>query len=51
MQGTSADSLSERMLEVDKYLQDSITNILVQVHDVILCEVHNDELEEVTPNI
>jgi len=51
VQGTSADILSERMIEVDKYLQDKKSNILVQVHDEIICEVHNDELEEVTPHV
>ena len=51
VQGTSADILSERMIEVDKYLQDRKSNILVQVHDEIICEVHNDELEEVTPHV
>jgi DNA polymerase-1 len=51
VQGTSADILSERMIEVDKYLSDKKSNILVQVHDEIICEVHNDELEEVTPHV
>ena len=51
VQGTSADILSERMIEVDKYLQDRKSNILVQVHDEIICEVHNDELEEVAPHV
>ena len=51
VQGTSADILSERMIEVDKYLLGKKSSILVQVHDEIICEVHNDELEEVTPNI
>ena len=51
VQGTSADILSERMIEVDKYLQERKSNILVQVHDEIICEVHNDELEEVAPHV
>ena len=51
VQGTSADILSERMIEVDKYLQDRKSNILVQVHDEIICEIHNDELEEVAPHV
>jgi DNA polymerase-1 len=51
VQGTSADILSERMIEVDKYLQEKKSNILVQVHDEIICEIHNDELNEVVPNI
>ena len=51
VQGTSADILSERMIEVDKYLADKKSNILVQVHDEIICEVHDAELNEVTPHI
>ena len=51
VQGTSADILSERMIEVHKYLQDKKSEILVQVHDEIICEVHNTELNDVTPNI
>ena len=39
------------MIEVDKYLQDRKSNILVQVHDEIICEIHNDELEEVAPHV
>jgi DNA polymerase I len=51
VQGTSADILSERMIEVDKYLADKKSNILVQVHDEIICEVHDSELNDVTPDI
>ena len=51
VQGTSADILSERMIEVDKYLSNKKSNILVQVHDEIICEVHDSELNDVTPNI
>ena len=47
VQGTSADLLSERMLEVDKYLQDKESNLLLQVHDEIICEIHDSELETV----
>tara|TARA_Y100000758_G_scaffold303003_1_gene272566 strand:+ start:1432 stop:3489 length:2058 start_codon:yes stop_codon:yes gene_type:complete len=47
VQGTSADLLSERMLEVDKYLEDKKSNILLQVHDEIICEIHNSELESI----
>ena len=47
VQGTSADLLSERMLEVDNYLKDKKSNILLQVHDEIICEIHNTELEKV----
>ena len=51
VQGTSADILSERMIEVNKYLSDKKSNILVQVHDEIICEIHNDELQEITPKV
>ena len=44
VQGTSADILSERMIEVSKYLEDKKSNILLQVHDEIICEIHESEL-------
>ncbi len=47
VQGTSADLLSERMLEVDTYLEETKSSILLQVHDEIICEVHNSELETI----
>ena len=47
LQGTSADMLSERMLEVDQYLDAKKSNILLQVHDEIICEIHDSELEDV----
>ena len=51
VQGTSADILSERMIEVHKYLQDKQSNMLLQVHDEIICEIHVDELHTVTHEI
>ena len=45
VQGTSADILSERMLIIDEYLQDKKSNMLLQVHDEIICEVHDSELD------
>ena len=47
VQGTSAHLLSERMLEVYKYLQDKESNLLLQVHDELICEIHDSELETV----
>jgi len=44
VQGTSADILSERMVEISKYLQDKRSNIVLQVHDEIICEIHESEL-------
>ena len=45
VQGTSADLLSERMIEVEKRLSDTKSSILLQVHDEIICEIHNSEME------
>jgi len=47
VQGTSADLLTERMIEVDKYLADKKSHILVQVHDEIICEIHESELDTI----
>ena len=47
VQGTSADLLTERMIEVDKYLVDKKSHILVQVHDEIICEIHESELDSI----
>ena len=51
VQGTSADILSERMIEVHKYLQDKQSSMLLQVHDEIICEIHVDEINTVTHEI
>tara|TARA_R110002020_G_scaffold2594_2_gene12353 strand:+ start:3566 stop:5584 length:2019 start_codon:yes stop_codon:yes gene_type:complete len=45
VQGTSADLLSERMIEIDKYLADKKSHVLLQVHDEIICEIHDEELD------
>ncbi len=47
VQGTSADILSERMIEIAKFLGDKESNILLQVHDEIICEIHDSELETI----
>ena len=44
---TSADILSERMIEISKFLKDKKSNILLQVHDEIICEIHDSELETI----
>ena len=44
VQGTSADILNERMVEVYDYLKDKKSNILLQVNDEIICEIHASEL-------
>ena len=45
VQGTSADILTERMIVIDDYLESTKSNILLQVHDEIICEIHNSELD------
>ena len=47
VQGTSADILNERMIQVHEYLKDKKSNILLQVHDEIICEIHNDEIRRI----
>ena len=47
VQGTSADIMSERMIAVDDYLKETQSGILLQVHDEIICEIHNDDLRTV----
>ena len=51
IQGTSADIMSERMVAVAKYLEDKKSNLLLQVHDEIICEIHKDEVDEVAHKI
>ena len=45
VQGTSADLLSERMLVIDEHLKNTKSNMLLQVHDEIICEIHKTEIE------
>ena len=47
VQGTAADIMNERIVEVDKYLTDKKSNILLQVHDELVLEVHESEINEV----
>ena len=44
IQGTSADLLSERMIEVNKFLDGTKSKMLLQVHDEIICEIHKDDV-------
>lgn len=44
VQGTSADILNERIIQVYDYLKDKQSRIILQVHDEIICEVHEDEM-------
>jgi DNA polymerase-1 len=45
VQGTSAEILSERMIEIDKFLSGYKSNLLVQIHDEIIVEIHKDEMD------
>ena len=47
VQGTSADIMNERIVEVDKFLADKKSNILLQVHDELVLEVHDSERDSV----
>ena len=51
VQGTSADILNERLIAVNVYIQDKLSRLLLQVHDEIICEVHDDEMDSVVPEI
>jgi|10_taG_2_1085330.scaffolds.fasta_scaffold00108_40 DNA polymerase-1 len=51
VQGTSADILSERMIEVASYLRNTKSRLLLQVHDEVICEVHKDDLKTVPHKI
>ena len=51
IQGTSADIMSERIVEIHDYLKDKKSNLLLQVHDEVICEIHKSELDEVAPKI
>ena len=44
VQGTSAEILSERMIKVDQFLSKYKSNLLVQIHDEIIVEIHSDEM-------
>ena len=44
VQGTSADILNERIIQVHDYLKDKQSQIVLQVHDEIICEIHEDEM-------
>lgn len=44
IQGSSGDLIKEVMVELDKYLKDKKSSMLVQIHDELLFEISNDEL-------
>lgn len=39
VQGTSADIVTEKLIELDPYLQKNDCHLVLQIHDEILCEV------------
>ena len=47
VQGTSADILNERLIEVHKALAETKSRVLLQVHDEIICEIHEDEIRTI----
>ena len=47
VQGTSADILNERLISVAGYLDNKKSNVLLQVHDEIICEIHESELSDI----
>ena len=51
VQGTSAYILNESMILVYEYLKCKKSNILLQVHDEIICEIHNDEIRNIPQQI
>lgn len=51
IQGTAADIIKLAMVEVDRYLKDKETKLLLQVHDELVFDVPMDELEMVKEDI
>tara|TARA_R110000824_G_scaffold9814_3_gene43424 strand:+ start:2197 stop:4194 length:1998 start_codon:yes stop_codon:yes gene_type:complete len=50
VQGTSAEILSERMIEIDRFLTPYKSNMLMQIHDEIILEIHVSE-QHIIPQI
>ena len=49
VQGTSADILNERMVEVYKILWNTNSHLLLQVHDEVICEIPDNEMSTMIP--
>lgn len=47
VQGTSADILNERLIEISKFLEDKQSRMLLQVHDEIIFEIHDTEMDSI----
>ena len=48
LQGTSADLIKMAMVELDGNLKNYRANILIQVHDELVLEVHNEDVDPVS---
>ena len=48
LQGTSADLIKMAMVELDHNLSAYRANILIQVHDELVLEVHNEDIDQVS---
>ena len=51
VQGTSADILNERLIEVHKLLKDTKSHLLLQVHDEVICEIHKEDIRTLPDQI
>jgi DNA polymerase-1 len=51
VQGTSADIMNECLIAVDNYLVDKKSAVLMQVHDEIICEIADEELNFIPTEI
>jgi DNA polymerase-1 len=51
VQGTSADIMNECLIAVDNYLVDKKSAVLMQVHDEIICEIADEELDFIPTEI
>ncbi|WP_044202011.1 DNA polymerase I [Flammeovirga sp. OC4] len=53
IQGTAADIIKKAMIEIQEWMnaQDLKSKMILQVHDELIFDVHNDELELITSKI
>ena len=51
IQGTAADMIKVAMINVAELLEDHKTKMILQVHDELLFDLHQDEREELLPKI
>ena len=43
--------MNERLIEAHRHLADYKSNVLLQVHDEIICEIHKDEIRTIPNDI